>query len=246
MAKFHLKSRDHLGTPARKREFNDRLFSAIAPEYARMSRVLSFGRDPTWKRRMIGDLPAMAGPNCLDMACGDGDLSELLIARYPDASVTALDQADPMLRLARRRLAGNGGVRFLRADMAETGLRDSEFDIVTVGYGLRNAPELQRAMDEIGRLLSPGGVLAVLDFARPDNPCCAAVELALLRLWCGMWGLIRSGNADTYGYIADSLARFPARKELQDMLTARGFTITRRRTFFLGIVEAFVAKKGGE
>ncbi len=245
MTDFRLKSRDFLTTPERKREFNRKLFSAIAAEYADMSRVLSLGRDPSWKRRMIGDLPGMTAPNCLDTACGNGDLSELLLARYPDASLTALDLSAPMLKLARRRLAGRRRVRFLEGDMTDTGLPDCEFDIITVGYGLRNAPDLDTALDEISRLLRPGGVLAALDFSRPDRPGLAAMEQKLLRMWCGTWGLMRSGNADTYGYIADSLARFPCRSRLHGMLEERRLAVSRSRRYFLGIVESLTARKGG-
>jgi len=243
MSEFQLKSRDFLHAPEQKREFNRQLFSAIAPEYAGMSRTLSFGRDAAWKRRLIDELPPMSTPNCLDLACGNGDLSALLLEKYPDAAVTALDLAGPMLNLARRRLAGRHGIRFLKLDMTDTGLPDSEFDIITVGYGLRNAPDLDLALAEISRLLRHGGSLALLDFSRYDDKWCATAELKLLRMWCGMWGLIRSGNADTYGYIADSLARFPARSRLHSILKQRGFSITRSRRYCLGIVERITGFK---
>ncbi len=243
MTEFDLKSRDYIGHPERKREFNKKLFSAIAPEYAGMSRVLSLGRDASWKRRMVEELPGFSAPNCLDLACGNGDLSVLLLGKYPRASVAALDLCAPMLGLARERLTGRGRVEFIQGDMLNTGLPGGKYDILTVGYGLRNAPELKAAIDETARLLKPRGFLAVLDFSKPDMRCLAAIELMLLRIWCGAWGLIRSRNVDTYGYIADSLTRFPSRPEFHALLGSRGYEIVNTRRHFGGIVESVIAQK---
>lgn len=240
MSEFRLKSRDYLNAPDRKRRFNEQLFSAIAAEYGTMSRILSFGRDAYWKRRMVASLPDHSHPRCLDLACGDGDLTVLLLSKYPNAEVTALDLTTAMLELARARLDNDPRVTFLRGDMAGTGLPNSAFDVVTVGYGLRNAPDLDCALNEIRRLLKPGGVVAALDFSHWRRG--AVLQRALLRIWGGAWGLIRSGNADTYGYIADSLAQFPVPAALHRKFADRGLVVTCARRYFFGFVETTIAR----
>lgn len=245
MVEFRLKSRDFLKSPDRKRHFNKELFEAIAAEYSGMSRVLSLGRDPAWKRQMVNALPAMEAPRCLDLACGPGDIAALLLAKYKDASVTGVDLTGSMLELARRRFKEDVRADFHEMDMSNTDFPDNGFDLITVGYGIRNAPDLDKSLSEIGRLLSPGGVVAVLDFSRWDSQWLSAFELLLLRIWCGMWGLFRSGNADTYGYIASSLARFPSRSELHKKFRVHGLDITKSRRHFCGVIETIIASKGG-
>ncbi len=244
MPKFNLKTKDWLSSVEGKRRYNHRLFSAIAPEYPTMSRVLSLGRDQAWKRQLISALPdRQTKPNCLDLACGNGDLCAMLMQKYPQAALTALDLAAPMLALARHRLGDFSEIKFMEGDMTSTGLPAGTYDIVTVGYGLRNAPNLDQALAEIFRVLKPGGSVGVLDFSRFNQRWLSAVELWILRLWCGMWGVLRSGNADTYGYIAASLARYPTRSLLHDKLAAHGLQIQQARRRFFGIVEIIVALK---
>lgn len=242
MSEFRLRSRDFIRSPAGKRRFNQQLFGAIAAEYSRTSALLSFGRDRAWKQRLIADLPPTNRPRCLDLACGNGDLSYLLLRRYPDAEIVALDLTAGMLALAQIRLPPDR-VGLVQADMTCTGLPDGAFDIVTVGYGLRNAPDLGRAIAEIVRVLRPGGLVAILEFSRFDAPLASRVEIGLLRFWGGVWGLVRSGNPDTYGYIADSLAAYPRRSDLTRKLTDSGLSIHTRQRHFFGVVETLVAGK---
>lgn len=241
MSKFKLRSRQHLHNPASKRAFNRELFSAIAAEYSSMSGILSFGRDRPWKRAMIAELPELKRPRCLDLACGNGDLIQYLLDRYPGAQVVGLDLTPPMLDIARKRFSGRAEVELVEGDMTQTGLAAEGFDIITVGYGIRNAPTLDGALAEIARLLKPGGTAAVLDFSRWNR--LDRVELAALRVWGGLWGLIRSGNPDTYGYIADSLARYPRRSELHSIFEDCGLRIQSARRRFCGVVEAVIATK---
>lgn len=239
---FKLKARDYIDEPGGKLTYNRALFSSIADEYARMSHVLSLGQDRGWKRRLINRLPDMPSPRCLDLACGNGDLTALLLERYPDARITGLDLTAPMLAIARARFSGDARISLIEADMTESGLGDAAYDLVTVGYGLRNAPDLDRALAEIARLLKPGGVLATLDFSRWNHADC--VERALLRVWCGMWGWICSGNTDTYGYIAASLAHYPKRRDLHMRFHTHGLTTRETHLHLAGVIEARVAVKG--
>jgi len=233
-----------LASPARKRALNIQLFSMIAREYPWMTGVLSFGRDAVWKRNLVRALPAAERPVCVDLACGNGDLAALLLRRFPEAHIMALDITPAMVALAGERL-GPRGVRCERRDMMHTELADASADIVTVGYGLRNAPDLRGALAEIARILRSGGCLGVLEFARHDAARSAAVELALLRCWGRLWGWLRTRNADTYGYIAESLATFPARRAFHALLREYGFEIRSARRGFLGFVEVLTAVKRG-
>ncbi len=239
-----LRCRDRLATPARKRALNIELFTAIAAEYPRMTRVLSLGRDAVWKRHLVRALPPGERPVCVDLACGNGDLAVLLGDRFPDARITALDITPAMVARARERLEPRG-VRCECRDMLHTELPAASVDILTVGYGLRNAPDLRGALTEIARVLKPGGSVGVLEFSRYDARWPAAIELFILRSWGRMWGWLRMRNVETYGYIAESLAVFPRRGAFHALLQEHGFDIRSVRRGFLGVVEVLVAEKRG-
>jgi demethylmenaquinone methyltransferase/2-methoxy-6-polyprenyl-1,4-benzoquinol methylase len=231
---------DRLAGPATKRQLNEQLFSLIADEYPFITRALSFGRDAAWKRRLVRELVDRPAAVCVDLACGTGDLTRLLAGRYPHGTIIGLDLAAPMLARVR---ATPSNVHCQQADLGATGLRDGVADIVTGGYALRNAPDLDGALREVYRILRPGGVAAFLDFSKPANRWGQSLTLAALRLWGGFWGLLLHANPQVYTYIAASLRRFPDRRQLQARFIAHGFRVLRTRRFALGMVELLVVSR---
>jgi demethylmenaquinone methyltransferase/2-methoxy-6-polyprenyl-1,4-benzoquinol methylase len=207
---------------------------------------MSLGRDASWKRTLVASLPDLPSPLCVDLACGTGDLTSLLSERYPGGKVVGLDLAGPMLALARRRNRRRN-VRFTRQDMTALGFPAGVVDVVTGGYALRNAPELGPVLDEILRILKPGGVAAFLDFAKPATRCLQAPERWLLAAWCGIWGIVLHADPGIHGgYIAASLSSFPDRSRLRELIVSRGFEPASSRKFFLGITELVVFRKRKE
>lgn len=239
--RFLLKAKDHLGTPEQKRVFNELHFAEAAPRYDLATRVISLGRDRAWKRHLLASLPDKPSPYCVDLACGTGDIAFLLAERYPCGTIVALDISTPMLDIARGRNR-NGNIRFERGDLCALPLPDEVADIVTGSYALRNAPELRAAIEEIRRVLKPGGIAAILDFSKPGNPFLQKFQYILLRGWCGLWGWLLHGSPEIHGYIAESLKGFPNRKKLLDILGGEGLTLTTSRRFFLGITEILVLR----
>ncbi len=241
-ARFDLKARDYILRPEGKRYYNERHFAAAAPRYDLATRAMSLGRDAAWKRRLVAALPVLRSPVCVDLACGTGDLTRLLAARYPRGTVVGLDLTASMLALARARNRGPN-IRFTRQDMGAAGVATGCADVVTGAYALRNAPDLGRALGEVRRILKPGGVAAFLDFAKPAARILQAPEYRLLRAWCGFWGLALHANREIHGYIAASLEHYPDRAQLRAMFADRGLEVTESRTFFLGITELLVVRK---
>ncbi len=240
--RFDLKIGDHILLPETKRFYNERHFTASAPRYDLATRAMSLGRDGAWKKTLVAALPDMPSPLCLDLACGTGDLTSLLAERYPGGAIVGLDLTGPMLALARGRNRYRN-VRFTRQDMGALGLATASADVVTGSYALRNAPDLGRTLDEIHRVLKPGGVAAFLDFAKPETRCLQAPEYWLLRTWCGFWGMALHGNPEIHAYIASSLKVFPDRSQLRALFVDKGFEVTASQAFFLGITELVVLRK---
>ncbi len=239
---LQLNVRDCLSDPGRTRELNARLFSIVAPRYDVVTRLLSLNRDRVWKDRMVDSLPALAVPVCLDLACGTGDITFRLAARYPRGRILGLDLTDSMLARARARGTAPG-IQFLRGDMGRIALASESADIVTGGYALRNAGDLSEALAETYRVLKPGGIASFLDFAKQHGKVSRRLHALLLTLWGGFWGWALHRDPGVYTYIAESLARFPDRRQLAALFRAHGFEVQASRRLFWGIVEQITVRK---
>ncbi len=242
MARLKPMGRDTLRVPESKKLYNELHFSEAAPRYDTATRAMSLFRDAAWKTHLVGSLPEISKPLCVDIACGTGDVSFLLAQRYPEGRTVGLDIAEPMLGIARERNR-HPNLRFIRQDMCAMEFQEGSVDIVTGSYALRNAPDLTRAIGEIRRILKPGGTAAFLDFSKPRSGFFRIPQYLLLRTWCGSWGLILHGNHEIHGYIAASLAAFPDRGNLLDLFASSGFALVLAKRFFLGITELLVFRR---
>ena len=240
--RFTLKIGDHLTTADKKRYFNEQMFTEIAPRYDFITRALSFWRDAAWKRELVAQLPRQDTPRGLDLACGTGDIAFLLAEKYPRGDIIGIDITERMLVLARRRNT-RPNVAFRNEDMGRLTLETSSVDIVTGGYALRNAPDLEATLDEINRVMRPGGSAAFLDFSRPASRVAEQMQYLVLKFWTGLWGLLLHGNHEVYSYIAESLRRFPDRVQLRRLLHDKGFTVEQTRLHFFGVTELIVVRK---
>lgn len=219
-------------TAESKRRYVRTLFATIADRYDLITAVLSYGQDARWKAKLVSIAAVGDGERALDLAAGTGDIAFALAAR--GAKTVALDLTHRMLQLARRRGSdlrqGDGGqdgghapVTFITGDMTDLPLRSGSFDLVTTGYGLRNVPDLNAAIDEIARVLKPGGRLLSLDFNRPQNAIVRAGYLSYLTIVGSALGWILHRDPDTYRYIPESIRRYPGARGVADRLAARGF-----------------------
>ena len=209
-----------LATPESKRRYVRSLFATIADRYDLITRLLSYGRDGAWKRRLVSMSGAEAGVRALDLACGTGDIARALDSR--GARVTGLDITLRMLQLARAKPDAER-IAYLAGDMTALPFAEASFDLVTTGYGIRNVPRIEPAIDEIRRVLRPGGLLLSLDFNRPSNAIVRGVYLAYLTLVGSTLGWVLHRDPDTYRYIPESIKRYPGAAEVARMFARAGF-----------------------
>jgi len=190
--------RERIATPDGKRRFVRAIFATIADRYDFITVILSYGQDRRWKDRLIDLAAPRQAARALDLATGTGDIAFALAAR--GARVVGLDITSRMIELARAKPARENGSRpaFLVGDMLALPFPSASFDIVTTGYGLRNVPNLTMAIQEIERVLSPGGQLLSLDFNRPANRLVRAAYLAYLTVIGALLGWILHRDPDTY------------------------------------------------
>lgn len=235
------RTHEALSDPDRKRSYNRNLFKEVAPRYDLITRLLSFGRDVHWKKWMLNQLPGQNVKRALDLACGTGDITRALAERYPEAEITGLDLTPEMLELAKD--LAKPGIHFVEGDMTDTGRESDSFNVITGGYALRNAPDLQAALSEVQRLLRPGGQAAFLDFSAPANAVLRRLHYGLLLSWGAFWGLALHGDPRVYAYIARSLAHFPDRESLHHRFAAAGLPLRKSRRFMFGMIEVVICEK---
>ena len=204
----------------RAAKVND-LFAAIARRYDLINDLQSFGLHRLWKRRVVRLAAAQPGKRALDLCCGTGDLALALAQR--GAETTGLDFSPQMLEVAKRRSekleVGSPNKtphfalrtpHFLQGDAQRLPFPENSFDIVTVGYGLRNLTSWEHGLDEMFRVAKPGARLIVLDFGKPANRLWRKIYFAHLRCSVPLIGLLFCGNAAAYAYILESLKHYPA------------------------------------
>ena len=245
--------RSTISTPHGKRRYVRELFATIADRYDFITGFLSYGQDRRWKRRLI-DLAALTPEDrVLDLACGTGDL--LFAAAARARSATGLDLTHRMLQRAACRVATHRGteaprqtipVSLITGDMLALPFSSERFSVVTVGYGLRNVPDLDAALREIHRVLVPGGRLLSLDFNRPTNAVVRSAYLTYLTIVGSALGFALHGDPDTYRYIPESIRIYPGAAGVARLMESRGFREVRVVPLLGGLMAIHVALKNHE
>jgi demethylmenaquinone methyltransferase/2-methoxy-6-polyprenyl-1,4-benzoquinol methylase len=194
---------------ARAAKVND-LFARIARRYDLINDLQSFGLHRSWKRRVAELARVSPGARALDLCCGTGDIAFALAQRGAD--VTGLDFSAQMLEVAAQRHLKSqiSNLKFQQGDAQQLPFAENSFDIVTVGYGLRNLTNWERGLEEMHRVARPGARLIVLDFGKPAKALWRALYFAHLRMSVPLIGLLFCGNASAYAYILESLKHYPA------------------------------------
>jgi demethylmenaquinone methyltransferase / 2-methoxy-6-polyprenyl-1,4-benzoquinol methylase len=210
------------------------MFDRIAPVYDAMNRTMTAGLDRRW-RRITADAVVLPGNEVLDACCGTGDLA--IACARAGGRVTGLDFSEPMLERARRKAPA---LEWTTGDVLALPFADAAFDAATVGFGVRNVDDLERALRELRRVLRAGGRLGILEITRPRG-----VLAPFYRFWFDavvplLGKLLPGGSA--YTYLPASVRRFPPPRELAALIAAAGFVEVRYRTFAGGIVALHTAE----
>ena len=235
---------DRIATPEGKSRYVRSLFAAIADRYDFITVALSYGQDRRWKRRLVALAQPAPGRLALDLATGTGDIAYALAAS--GARVVGLDITHRMIELAiDKTTERSGSCAFLVGDMLALPFPDRSFDLVTTGYGLRNVPNLTEAVDEIARVLTPGGLALSLDFNRPANRVVRLAYLMYLTVVGSGLGWLLHGDPDTYRYIPASIRRYPGAEAVGRLMETRGFTDVGYLPLLGGLMAIHRARRSG-
>jgi len=222
------------------------LFARIAPRYDLINDLQSLGLHRYWKRRLIRLARVQAGVRALDLCCGTGDLALALARR--GAEVVGLDFSLPMLEVAQRRKPtpphALRNLHFIRADAQRLPFPDNSFDVVTVGYGLRNLACWEAGLGEMQRVARPGGLLLALDFGKPAHALWRSLYFGYLRLFVPWFGRLFFGNASAYAYILQSLEHYPGQQGVAAKMRELGLDTVRVINLAGGAMSINYAEKG--
>jgi demethylmenaquinone methyltransferase / 2-methoxy-6-polyprenyl-1,4-benzoquinol methylase len=210
------------------------MFAGIARRYDLLNHVLSLNIDKRWRRTVSGELRNTLRRRdavVLDVACGTGDLT-IELSRDAAAKVMGTDFCRPMLAIAKQKA---GQTVFIEADALRLPFADSTFDALTIAFGLRNLANVRSGLNELCRILKPGGRLAILEFSDPSVPGFKQLfNFYFSRVLPRIGGAV-SGSRGAYEYLPDSVAKFPGQKELVTMLESSGFTSVKYQNLTGGI-----------
>ena len=215
---------EHITSPAKKQFYVNQLFATIAPRYDLVTMLLSCGQDKRWKRKLVAMADVQPQHKVLDLACGTGDITFLLARQLGNQGrAIGVDITPEMVERARRKGLREPRVHFETGDICQLAYPDFSFDRITVGYGMRNVPEISRLLEKAFRLLKPDGQFLSLDFGKPEGQLYRRACLGYLSATGSALGWLLHRDPDLYRYIAESIKHYPGQKGSSEDDGSRGF-----------------------
>jgi demethylmenaquinone methyltransferase/2-methoxy-6-polyprenyl-1,4-benzoquinol methylase len=202
------------------------VFERIAPKYDFMNDLLSFRRHKAWRKFALKKMNIQKGQTALDLCCGTCDWTIDVAERNGGARVVGLDFSEQMLKVGRSKIERKGllhQITLVQGNAMELPYGDNEFDFVTIGFGLRNLPDYERALKEMHRVVKPGGRVVCLELSKPVWQPFKAVYYIYLKGILPMLGKLFAKSYKQYKWLPESLEMFPDHRELKELFERAGF-----------------------
>lgn len=217
-----------------------KMFNSIAQRYDFLNNLMSFGTHNYVKYMSIKNLVIKPHDSVLDLCCGTGDLARLIKKIQPEAHVTGIDFSEKMLEIAVSKNSAKEQcrqIKYIQGDVTDLPYEDNTFDFVTMGFGLRNIANAEKAVEEAYRVLRPNGSFLHLDFGKKNllSKIYDKTTPLLIRL--------ASGNSIPYSYLINSKKIFPLPEELIKDFESKGFKFKKREDYLLGVISAQIMTK---
>ena len=216
-----------------------KMFNSVAQRYDSLNNLMSFGTHNYVKYMSIKNLDLKPHDSVLDLCCGTGDLARIVKKIQPEAHVTGIDFSEKMLEIAVSKNPNIPArqVKYIQGDVTDLPYDNNSFDFVTMGFGLRNISNAEKAVEEAYRVLRPQGCFLHLDFGKKNivSKIYDKTTPLLIRL--------ASGNSISYSYLINSKKIFPLPEELIKDFESKGFKLKKRKDFLLGVISAQIMTK---
>ena len=222
------------------------MFDSIAPAYDFMNRAMTLGIDKWWRKVAVKKVKKSTPARILDVATGTGDFAIKLYKDIKPQHVTGMDLSNGMLDVARRKVKEKKleeAITFEQGDCLAMTYGDQSFDAVTVAFGVRNFEHIEQGYREMHRVLSPGGMLCVVELSTPRNKVIRwFYDIYTLHI-IPFIGSLKSHDKSAYRYLPQSIAAVPQGQDMLDIMRKAGFDDCQVRTLTLGTCSIYMARK---
>ena len=225
------------------------MFKDIAPGYDRANDVLSLGLHKAWRRQALRFVALQPRGPVLDLCCGTGDFALAMKDLFvEDLNVVGIDFVDRMLGLAQEKFEQRGvnsnRVHFIQGDATKIPFQDQTFELVTLGFGIRNTDSPEECLQDVRRVLMPGGRALILEFGgAPSKPILADAYRMYTRYVMPVIGQLLTGNRSAYEYLPETSMAFPYGREFLDIMESQSFIDLRHRSVLGGVAHIYVGTK---
>jgi demethylmenaquinone methyltransferase / 2-methoxy-6-polyprenyl-1,4-benzoquinol methylase len=224
-----------------KATYVHRAFTAIADRYDLLNTLLSFNQDRRWRKSTVSALEMKEPAVIIDVATGTGKLArELERTVGAGGRVVGIDFCEPMLRKGQVQV---DGTMLVLATSESLPFPDNCFDGATIGFALRNVPDMEKTLREMARVMKPGGSVVCLEFSRPWRPIMRSLHRIYLLRVLPIVGWLISGDKEAYLYLPRSIMEFPSAEELRAVMEKAGLERVRFRLLTWGVVAIHVGTK---
>lgn len=222
------------------------MFDNIAFKYDFLNRFLSAGIDITWRKKAIKQLASLQPKKVLDVATGTADVALMTYDILKPTNIIGIDISEGMLDLGRQKITAKGlqnTIQLYKGDSENIAFDDNSFDAITVAFGVRNFQNLLKGLQEMKRVLQPGGKLVVLEFSKPKNVVFKQFYNLYMNVIAPSFGKLFAKNKDAYQYLNDSVQAFPEGQTFLNIMHEAGFTQTYLKSLSLGICTIYCGVK---
>lgn len=229
-----------------KKEQVTQMFDNISKEYDSLNRVISFGIDQKWRRKVVDIVNEINPKNILDIATGTGDLAIMFAEKTKADKIVGLDISEGMLNVGKQKVSDKNlqnRVEMMVGDSEKLPFENNYFDAITVSFGVRNFETLEIGLSEILRVLKPNGKFVILETSVPEKFPFKQGYQFHSNILLPLIGKLFSRDKKAYGYLSESAANFPYGENLNNILRKVGFkdVVNKPQTF--GVASIYVSSK---
>jgi demethylmenaquinone methyltransferase / 2-methoxy-6-polyprenyl-1,4-benzoquinol methylase len=228
-----------------KKQQVEQMFDNISGNYDGLNRVITFGIDQKWRKRVVKYVINSKPESVLDIATGTGDLA-ISFSKFDIPKIVGFDLSEGMLSIARKKVEKNNAARrieFIQGDSEEMPFEDNSFDAITVAFGVRNFENLEQGLSEILRVLKPGGVFVVLETSVPVKFPFKQGYFFHTRYVLPLVGKLFSRDKVAYNYLSESASVFPHGEDFNNILRKIGFKEVKNKPQTFGVASIYLASK---
>ena len=226
-----------------KPKYIEEKFGKIAEKYDLFNDLITFGLHRYWKKFLVKKIKVKKINNCLDLCCGTGDISIEIYRQNPKCKVIGLDFSQEMLKLAKSKIDVTSSIDFLIGDAMQIPFSDSNFEAVTIGYGLRNVSNIKNCLREVFRVLKTDGVFVCLDLGKVRLPIISHISNFYFFRIVPLIGKFLIPNEEMFHYLPYSSVDYPNQESIKNLILEVGFKKVEIHNFVFGASAIHVAYK---